>query len=40
MNMYDDIDMKNAHNLGYWTGVLVGSLTVFILCLFVGIYIS
>jgi hypothetical protein len=37
---YDEFDIRDARNAGFWTGALAGSFGTFVLCLLLGFYFS
>jgi len=39
-NIYDDIDMRNEYNTGYWVGVIAGAVGMFLLCLAIGLFFT
>lgn len=36
---YDEIDIKNAREAGFWTGAMAGAVGMLMLCLLVGYFI-
>lgn len=39
-NLYDDIDMKNAYNTGFWVGSIASGIGVLTLCFLVGYFVQ
>lgn len=37
---YDQIDVKNAYNSGYWIGAISGAIGMFALCLLLGVFLT
>jgi hypothetical protein len=37
--IYDDIDMRNSYNHGFWHGAVSGVLGMFLLCLGIGLFL-
>lgn len=39
MNEFDEIDVKNAREAGFWTGAMAGVVCTFVLCLLIGYFV-
>lgn len=38
--IYDHIDMRNSYRMGFWIGTVSGGVSVFVVLLLVGLFIS
>lgn len=40
MKIYDDIDIRNEFSRGYWIGTVAGAVSMFLLCLGLGLFLN